>query len=293
MALPLGAMLGGAALGGASSLFGGGGRSGEDAGNLFADKPGLTGEINALSPYSLRMSIADSIERSRNNNYGNATNQVQQSPLLSSLFGSGGAMERANAEEQNLASQGFQLTPEDHTAYGQASGNIARLFGAQEQSLAQALADRGLSNSGVAGQQFSGLYGNKNEQLANLQTEIAQKRMQMNQERLNSTRNFLSQMGNQAQNAVGQAFDITNQRNQNEYNMGMKYMGEQQGANERAKGLQNASREQGPTFGSVLAGVGGGALAGGRLAGAFQNSGANNYGSNVGAYVEPGRRVLS
>lgn len=102
-------------------------------------------------------------------------------------------------EQNKLATEGYGLNQNDYEAYGQASGNIARLFGQQEQNLAQSLADRGLGGvtSGVGASQFSGLMGNKNEQLARAQQDIAQNRMQMNQQRLAQTRNFLAQLGNQ------------------------------------------------------------------------------------------------
>ncbi len=117
-----------------------------------------------------------------------ATEQVQNNPILSQLFGKGGAMERTNAEEQRLASQGYKLQPEDYEAYGQASGNIAREYGAQEQNLAQSLADRGLASApnGAAAIQFTGLAGNKNEQLARAQTQIADARMNNTMNRINS-----------------------------------------------------------------------------------------------------------
>lgn len=138
-----------------------------------------------------------------------ATEQVQTSPLLAQLFGQGGALERANSEEQELASRGFSLQPEDHEAYGQASGNIARMFGQQENNLAQSLADRGLAQgaSGSAMAGFAGLQGNKNEQLAQSQMAIAQNRMQTNMARLNATRSYLSGLGNQAIGAVDDQYN--------------------------------------------------------------------------------------
>ena len=77
-----------------------------------------------------------------------ATDQVRGG-LLSGTFGHGGTLDRTGAEEQRLASSGFSLQPEDHEAYGQASGNIARLFGAQGNALSQNLADRGLASAQI------------------------------------------------------------------------------------------------------------------------------------------------
>jgi hypothetical protein len=129
-----------------------------------------------------------------------ATQEVQNNPLLKSLFGEGGLQTRLDSEEQKLAGQGYQLTPEDHTAYGQASGDIARLFGQQEQDLSKSLARRGLASagSGAAGAGFSGLAGNKNEMLAKAQTEIADRRMQNTMQRLQQTRQLMSSLGTQA-----------------------------------------------------------------------------------------------
>lgn len=133
-----------------------------------------------------------------------ATEQVQNNGILGKLFGKGGAMDRADLEEQDLAKRGYSLQPEDYEAYGQTSGNIARLFGQQEQNTAADLASRGLAAapSGAAGVAYSGLQGNKNEQLARAQTDIAQKRMQMNLERLNQTRQYLSGLGGLGEKSI-------------------------------------------------------------------------------------------
>lgn len=131
-----------------------------------------------------------------------ATEQVQNNPVLAGLFGKNGSLARAGQEEQNLVSRGYSLQPEDFEAYGQASDNIARQFGQTEQNLAQMLSSRGLSASPMAGQSFSGLMGNKNEQLAQMQRKIADDRMKSNMQRLSDTRNFLSNLGQQGANAI-------------------------------------------------------------------------------------------
>lgn len=137
-----------------------------------------------------------------------ATEQVQSSPLFGQLFGQGGALSSALSKEQELQNKGFQLTPEDQEMYGQASGNIARLFGQQEQSAAQSLADRGLAAapSGAAGALFSGLAGNKNEQLARAQMNIMQNRFQNTMQRIQQQQQFAAQLGGQAQTAVQSQF---------------------------------------------------------------------------------------
>lgn len=139
-----------------------------------------------------------------------ASEQVQRDPILGQLFGKGASFEKAAAEEANLRDRGYTLQPEDYEAYGQASDQIARMFGQAENSLAQSLANRGLAGAGggAAMSQFSGLMGNKNEQLANQQRQIAQQRMQMNLDRLNSTRSYLNNMGQlgaQQANTIRQA----------------------------------------------------------------------------------------
>lgn len=138
-----------------------------------------------------------------------ASEQVRNDPLSSGLFGAGGLQDRLGAEEQDLASRGYQLRPEDREAYGQAAGDIARLYGQQEQAGTQALARRGLAagNSGAAGAMFSGLQGSKNEQLARAQTDIAQKRMADTTQRLQSTRNLMGQLGAQGQSALSNQFN--------------------------------------------------------------------------------------
>lgn len=126
-----------------------------------------------------------------------ARDQVTSDPTLGKLFGEGGLMSRADKEEQDLASRGYSLQPEDYEAYGQTSGNLARLFGQQEQDVAASLASRGLAAapSGAAGVAYSGLAGNKMEQLARAQTDVAQKRMQTNMQRLQQTRSLMQGLG--------------------------------------------------------------------------------------------------
>lgn len=134
-----------------------------------------------------------------------ASAQLRSDPLTRGQFGEGGSLSQALAQEKDLGSRGFSLQPEDYEAYGQASGNIARQFGQTENSLAQSLAARGLSqgNSGIAQAQFTGLQGNKNEQLGQMQRQIADDRMKSNLDRLNSTRSYLTQLGGLGQQALG------------------------------------------------------------------------------------------
>lgn len=134
-----------------------------------------------------------------------ASEQLRTDPLTRGQFGEGGSLSQALAQEKDLGSRGFSLQPEDYEAYGQASGNIARQFGQTENSLAQALASRGLAQggSGIAQAQFTGLQGSKNEQLGQMQRQIADDRMKSNLERLNSTRQYLTNLGGLGQQALG------------------------------------------------------------------------------------------
>jgi len=137
------------------------------------------------------------------NDYDNqmklADKGVQESALTKGVYGEGGLQSQLGTEGKDLASRGFQLTQDDREAYGQASGDVARLFGQQEQDTAQSLARRGLgsASSGAAGAAFSGLAGNKNEMLAKAQTNIAQKRMENTQNRLIQNRQLQGQLAQQ------------------------------------------------------------------------------------------------
>jgi hypothetical protein len=197
------------------------------------------------------------------------TDQLRTNDLTKGMFGQGGSMERAQAEEQDLQSRGFQLQPEDHEAYGQVSGDIARQFGQQEQNLAQALADRGLASSanGAAGAGFSGLQGNKMEQLAKAQMQIADKRMQNTQARLQASRQHMAQLGGLQQNAVNSMYNQNMQGRQENFNELSKGAAQQDQHTGMQQDQLNTAFQQneatrGPSFGEVL-GAGAGILTGG------------------------------
>lgn len=129
-----------------------------------------------------------------------AQGQVMNNPLYAGLFGSSGlegqaeqnsntAMNNYDTSTSNLASDrnalsgrdpSYGLQSSDLAAYGQASNNIGRNSAMQQQGIAQALAARGLgsSNNGAAIGSYAGAYGNQAEQLAGLQQQIAQNRIQ-------------------------------------------------------------------------------------------------------------------
>lgn len=166
-----------------------------------------------------------------------ATEQVQNNDLLRGSFGQGGSLSQALGQEHQLATEGFTLHPEDYTAYGQASDNIARMFGQNGNNLAQALASRGLAGAGggVVGAQFAGLQGNQNEQLAQAQMSIAQNRMNMNRQLLNDTRNYIANMTGQAESSLNSQYN----RNMSGVNSNMNALNSQQANDTSAYNAQS------------------------------------------------------
>lgn len=233
-------------------LFSAGG--GQDTGNTYLMGDPNKGDAGDYTRSRLQGLVQRGLDETENLNYTQGVSDVQNNPLQSMLFGQGGQMEQTNQRVNDLASKGYSLQPEDYEAYGQASGNIARMFGGQEQGLAQDMANRGLSNSGVAGAQFSGMYGNKQEQLAGLQTQIAQNRMQMNQQRLGQMQNFLGQLGNQAQQGINSANQTRSQGALQKYQTGTDYLGRIQQQNNEAMSQRMASA--GPSTAEQIMGIG-------------------------------------
>lgn len=129
--------------------------------------------------------------------YDDSTKDVQNNALTKGLYGDGGLQSQLQTEGTDLAGRGYSLQQPDYEAYGQASGDISRQFGQQEQDTSKMLQRRGLggASSGAAGAAFSGLAGNKNEMLAKAQTDIAQKRMADTTQRLQANRALQSQLG--------------------------------------------------------------------------------------------------
>lgn len=192
-----------------------------------------------------------------------ASEQVRTDPLSKDFFGEGGLQSRLMGEEKDLAGRGFSLQPEDYEAYGQASGDIARLFGQEEQGIAQSLADRGLAAapSGVAGAEYSKAFGNRNERLASAQRKVADDRMRMNLDRLNSARSTLMQTGQMGQQALQNQFG----RNLSGVQQKQGQVSEAARMAQQGRGIQQAQMNQGfeqreatkgPSFGDILGGVG-------------------------------------
>lgn len=240
-----------------------------------------------------------------------AQQQVMQDPTLRGIFNEGGTLNQAQ-DQYTLASgnlaqdreallgrdQSYGLTDNDLAAYSQAAGNIARMFGGQEQSMASALANRGLAagNSGVAQQGFSNLYGNKLEQLAGLQTqiatnrintakELAQARTQASLQQQAQAGSLVNNLGILGQNAQTNAYNRNLQGSQNTYN---------QMASAAGLGLQNQQMQQhiqnekfaqeqatkGPSMGEVLGTAAGGAL--GAATGGFGAGIGASLGKSIG-----------
>lgn len=141
-----------------------------------------------------------------------AQSQVMSNPIYSGLFGQNGQLGQAeqnySGATSNLANDrnalsgndpSYGLQSSDLAAYGQASNALGKQFSAQNQGLSQQLAARGLASgsNGATAQTFAGQYGNQAEQLAGLQQQISQNRI--------NTAQGLAQARNQS--------DLTQQQN--------------------------------------------------------------------------------
>jgi len=235
-----------------------------------------------------------------------ATQQVQSNPLLSQgLNQIQGQLQTGQGEQaqqtgllNNMQSQGFNLTPGDQSLYGQEAGQIANQYAQQGNQAANSLASRGLSSSGAAGAQFSGIAGNQNQQLAQAQQQIAQQRFTNTQNQIAQQQNFIGSLNSQnnqaANNYSGQAANDVNQQ------YGRQLAGAQQQtgsleAGATANNAANTSTLQGQTFnaqnapatlGNIVTGALGGS--GSAATGAFgksagQSAGAGLFGSGGGA----------
>jgi hypothetical protein len=271
----------GALLGGLSGVLGNKKEGGQDAGNLFASD-------NADTTRNRQLGIANVFDRNMMSTAGQGqasdySSQVMNDPMLSQLFGQGGAMSRTLDEERQLASQGFKLTDDDRNAYGQISGDIARQFDSQENGLAQALAARGMDASGAATMAFAGSQGNKMERLQKAQQSLAENRYKQNMERLGQTRQFANSLGNQALQAQGQANSIDKQGQQlglDRANLGMDWLSRQQGANQAAIGDRLRTQHQTDLSaglnGAIAGGMQGAQMGGGGMGGSSGGMGGTN-----------------
>lgn len=161
-----------------------------------------------------------------------ATEQVNNNADLGGLYGPSGQLQQAEGKLTDLQNQGFNLKPEDQSLYGQEAGQISRQFGSQGNDAANNLAARGLSSSGAAGAQFSGLQGNQNEMLAQAQQQIAQQRFQNTTQQIGQYQNFVNSMGANAGNAINQ-----------QYGRQLSGVNQQTGQLAQAAGLQGGANQ--------------------------------------------------
>ncbi len=195
----------------------------------YANRSGdTTGAINAIGAQGLtsneQQGLANQLATGATTGSNYATQQVQNNPLLSQ--GLNAQMDQLHTGQglesgqtgilNNLQSQGFNLTPGDQSLYGQEAGQIANQYAQQGNQAANSLASRGLSSSGAAGAQFSGIAGNQNQQLAQAQQQIAQQRFSNTQNQIAQQQNFIGalngQNNSQANAYSGQAANDINQQ---------------------------------------------------------------------------------
>lgn len=286
----LGAIAAGAGAGLLGGLLGQQKEGGKNAGNVFelsdGDRVGYRDYIGQAigGRGSSQESLANGLLGSQQ-----ATNEVMNNPMLAQLFGKDGSLSRANSEEQKLASQGYQLQPEDHEAYGQASGNVARMFDQSDSSLAQALSARGLDSSSVAGKSFAGAQGNKFEHLAQLQHKIADDRMKTNMQRLQNTRNYMATLGAQGANAINEQYgrQLAGEQNRQDLqgrnaNMAHRFLAASQGQSNTALQQEQDTQHE-SALSAGFNGAVGGAMGGARMMGASGGGGGAGGGAMGGA----------
>ncbi len=225
-----------------------------------------------------------------------AAQEVISNPLTSGLFGKGGIQEQVQGRAGQLAQniqdsrqalmgrdQSYGLQDSDLQAYAQAASNTARNYGAMEQSLAQSLANRGLASadSGVALGQFAGMQGNKMEQLANAQLNIAQNRINTAKDlattRMNAdlqaqgqNNGMITSLGTLGQQALGAQFGRQMQGSEHSYNQnaGVAGLSQEERAQQQSIYDNQWAQQQASSFNPLgalanVASAGVGALAGG------------------------------
>lgn len=213
------------------------------------------------------------------------TDELRSNPLTKGLLGEGGLLDQnTSAYSESLATALGKngLDTNDRELYGQLSGDIARLYGSQEQSLAQSLADRGLASApnGAAAVQFSGLQGNKMEQLAKAQQSVAQQRVDNAFRNAQMTGNMSLQLGNFGQNAMSNLYNRNLSGRQQSMSELASSAGQdlaQQQAQQQALNTQfeQIQSTKGPGFGEIL---------GAGLTGAF-GAATGGLGAAVGAGI--------
>jgi hypothetical protein len=225
-------------------------------------------DTSGLSPEQ-QQGFANAIATGANTGTALATDQVQGNGLemqglnnMQNSYNQGEGQlatgQQTQAGQQGilngLQSQGFNLQPQDQTLYGQEAGGIANQYAQQGNQAANSLASRGLSSSGAAGAQFSGIAGNQNQQLAQAQQQIAQQRFQNTQGQIAQQQQFIGQLNgqnNQMSSSLGslagqQATTAANDVNQ-QYGRNLSGVENQQGqlgaaagANQTANNASNS-----------------------------------------------------
>lgn len=212
-----------------------------------------------------------------------AEQQLMGNETQRGLYGPEGQLGKVEGKLNSLYDQGFNLTPEDQTMYGQMSGDIARQFGQQGNQAASNLASRGLSNSGAAGAMFSGLAGNQNEMLAKAQQSIAQQRFQNTMNQIGQYQNFVSGLGAQHENALQNQYgrQLAGAQNQRQGLQSTAQLQQGQNQAQNQYGLQAAGFEVENQPQNLMDAVGGAAAAGVGAAG-------KTVGEGLGAKVSKG-----
>lgn len=224
-----------------------------------------------------------------------ATEQVMGNEVFKPYLAYGQGLIGENEKVQGLLDESrnalmgrdesYGLTGTDLKALGQTSDATARLYGSQEQSLAQMLADRGLSQapSGAATQAYSGLLGNKNEQLAKAQLGIAQSRIDTARGLANDRMNADLQRHRTVQGSIEGMGRLAGQAVNDQFSRNMQGLGNYQQQNKDSMGAAQTMQDQynqqfqqqqatkGPSFGDILGGLGTGLIgtAAGGFGGAF------------------------
>lgn len=234
----MGGAAAGAGLGLLSGVLGNKKEGGTDAGSVWNT------QTTGLQGHDFQNRIGEAIAGQQHLNTGAATSEMMSNPFYSQLFGQGGSLGRALGEEQDLSKNGFNMTNDDHSAFGEASGNIARMYDQKDQGLAQALAARGMDSSGAAAAAFAGNQGNKLEQLAGQQRQIANDRYSKNMERLGQVRQYATSLGAQGQSAIQNTFKNNMDANKQQIDTNMGWLNNQQNANETALGLRKSTEHQ-------------------------------------------------
>lgn len=266
----------GGAVGGLAGALGGK-SGGQNAGNIYDN-----GGSSQMAMDNIQRGLGGAQQGRDEQTINDYSTVIGGNQMLSGIFGKGGVQDQAQSQLSGLYNdQG--LTSDDKTAYGQASGDIARQFGQSEQSLSQSLSDRGLSSSGAAGAAFSGLQGNKNEQLAGLQTQIAQKREALNQQKMQTMQNFVGQLGQQSQGAIQQQYDQNMGKNQDaraQAQLGMQYLGADQDQHNEALQQQQQTAQANPAsqgLSGMFSGMGAGMSVAQGLSGMGLQNAQTNY----------------